>query len=197
MLTLQVQDIVSISRISSFGLFEADCSGDNTTASLTLGGYDASKFTPENGTSFTFASNIGRQYVASLRSIVANNANQTKLLSESILALVDANVPHLWLPKSTCEHFEETFGLVYNDTLDRYLVNDTLHKQLKSDDVSVSFMLGNNTSAQSTVNITLPYSAFDLEIGPPWVNDTQKYFPIRRADNETQYTLGRMFLQEA
>ncbi|KAL9130634.1 MAG: hypothetical protein Q9217_001248 [Psora testacea] len=166
--------------------------------SLTLGGYDQSRFTP-NGVSFQFATDISRDLVVGLQSITYNDAESTDrvLLSESILTFVDATVPHIWLPKDACKAFEKAFNLQYNTTVDRYLVNDTLHDRLKTQNPSVSFILGNDINGGATVNITLPYAAFDLQVGPPIVNSTQRYFPLRQADNDTQYTLGRTFLQES
>jgi len=43
----------------------------------------------------------------------------------------------------------------------------------------------------------LPYAAFDLVADYPLVIDSSRYFPLMRAANESQYTLGRTFLQEA
>lgn len=93
--------------------------------------------------------------------------------------------------------FEDAFGLTYNDTINRYLVNNTLREQLQSRNPSISFILGNDISGGANVNITLPYQAFDLTLDKPIVNSTQYYFPLRRAANDTQTTLGRAFLQEA
>jgi len=36
-----------------------------------------------------------------------------------------------------------------------------------------------------------------LNTSYPLVNDNLRYFPLKRADNDTQYTLGRVFLQNA
>jgi hypothetical protein len=55
------------------------------------------------------------------------------------------------------------------------------------------------------INITLPYTAFDLQLTYPAIpdtnfadaNSTMYYFPLRQAMDETQYTIGRVFLQEA
>ena len=123
-------------------------------------------------------------------------ANQT-LLSEGILTFIDSTTPHIWLPQDACTLFEDAFGLMYNATVDRYLVNDTLHQQLLSRNPSISFFLGNDISGGATVNVTLPYAAFDLQVSAPIVTSTQNYFPLRRAANDTQYTMGRTFLQEA
>ena len=163
-----------------------------------MGGYDASRFTPNN-VDFQFASDISRDLVVGLQSITFSDSKTTDqhLLSEGILTFIDATVPHIWLPQDACTLFEDAFGITYNNTVDRYLVNDTLHKQLQSQNASVSFVLGNDVNGGATVKITLPYAAFDLQVGTPIVNSTQNYFPLRRAANDTQYTLGRTFLQEA
>lgn len=49
------------------------------------------------------------------------------------------------------------------------------------------------------MNITLPYASFDLQLTQfyPGINQTTQYFPLRRAANDNQYTLGRTFLQES
>ena len=116
------------------------------------------------------------------------------LLSEKITSFVDSTVPHIWLPHDSCTLFEDAFGITYNSTIERYLVNDTLNTQMQNQNANVSFVLSNSISNE-TVKVIFPYASFDLEIGQPFVNTTQKYFPLRRADNATQYTLGRTFLQ--
>ena len=60
-------------------------------------------------------------------------------------------------------------------------------------------MLGNDAQGGQTVNITLPYASFDLQLTQfyPGINQTTQYFPLRRAANDTQHTLGRTFLQES
>lgn len=127
-----------------------------------------------------------------------NQYSSKSLLSEGVLIFIDSRVSEIWLPRDCCRRFEEAFGLEYNSTLNRYLINDTLHDSLRASNSSVSIVLDDGLSSpSSSVNITLPYDSFDLELGYPYVNSTQYYFPLRRADNDTQYTLGRTFLQEA
>ncbi|KAH0275608.1 acid protease, partial [Aureobasidium melanogenum] len=111
--------------------------------------------------------------------------------------LIDSTVAYLYLPEVICRAFEQNFGLVWNDYYQYYLVNETLHKQLLADDTEVTFTLGQSTSGGQTINITLPYPAFDLELAFPYVANSTRYFPLKRAANDTQYTLGRTFLQEA
>jgi hypothetical protein len=80
---------------------------------------------------------------------------------------------------------------------DSKILQDTLHTTLLNNNASFTFSLGNSTAGGSVLNITLPYASFDLSVSWPVVANTTRYFPIMRAANDTQYTLGRAFLQEA
>lgn len=100
-----------------------------------------------------------------------------------------------WLPKSVCQSFETAFGLVWNDTAELYLLNETTHSNLLAQNPTFSFTLGASPAGGNTTAITLPYAAFDLSYTT--TDGTSRYFPLKRADNETQYTLGRVFLQES
>ncbi|MCJ1252993.1 hypothetical protein MMC24_000800 [Lignoscripta atroalba] len=168
--------------------------------SLTLGGYDASRFAPSN-LSFGFASDISRDLVVGIHSITADSLgrplNPAELLPTPILSFIDAAVPEIWLPLAACEAFEQAFGLQWDSTTELYLVNETQHTTLLAQNASITFEIGTDTTNDQTVNIILPYASFDLEVSHPVVENATKYFPIRRAANETQYTLGRTFLQEA
>jgi len=95
-----------------------------------------------------------------------------------------------------CTLFEQAFGLTWNDTLELYLVNSSQHNTLLAQNANVTFTMGNLTAGAS-VNITLPYAAFDLNVSSPIVPNPTNYFPLKRAANSTQYTLGRTFFQEA
>ncbi|KAL8851186.1 MAG: hypothetical protein Q9221_003906 [Calogaya cf. arnoldii] len=167
--------------------------------SLTLGGFDASRRPLNDTISFTFGEDISRDLLVGLQSIEYSDANTTRrqLLSKGILTFIDSTVPHIWLPLDVCKAFESAFGLSYDNTSDLYLVNSTLHDKLTKQNASISFFLGNRVQGGETVNITFPYASFDLQVSPPIVPELTRYFPLRRADNETQYTLGRTFLQES
>jgi hypothetical protein len=167
-------------------------------ASLTLGGYDQSRFIP-NDMSFSFAEDISRDLVVAIQSINSTlpNGKSTQLLPSAIFAFVDSTVSHIWLPLEACIAFEEAFGLTWNDTLELYTVDDKSHTSLVSQNAAITFTLGNSLSGGKSVDIVLPYASFDLTASPPLVPATTKYFPLKRATNETQYTLGRTFLQEA
>ena len=171
---------------------------DQVLGSLTLGGYDASRFTPNNLT-FPFDADDSRRLTLGLQSVTVSNTLQGALtpLSQGALFMIDSSVPDIWLPMSACQLFEQAFGLIYDPLTDLYLVNDSIHKQLQQREPIVTFELGVMESGGPSVNITLPYGAFDLQASSPIYPNATNYFPLRRAANETQQTLGRAFLQEA
>lgn len=172
--------------------------------SLTLGGYDESRLSEEDTIIVNMNEDPKRDLVVGLHSVLAEN--KTELLNSPISILIDSGVSHIWLPTVTCRMFESTFGLVYNETLDLYIVNDTLHTKLQKRNPVVSFSLRKDTLPGDNPEMTvdIPYSAFDLELTKYYptpssvkLPDKTRYFPLRRAANETQYTLGRAFLQYA
>lgn len=177
---------------------------DNDTASpplegsLVLGGYDQARLS-SNTVSVTIDNNLTNQALQlGVLSIVASNTlsgSSQNLLPNSITANVDSAVSQLWLPADTCDSFAQAFGLTYDSETDLYLVNGTIHSQLRANNPSVTLTVGTSTGAST--NIVMDYNAFDLEAGIPLYNTSTPYFPIRRAANESQYTLGRTFLQEA
>lgn len=173
--------------------------------SLTLGGYDASRFLPSD-VAFPFAGDPERDLVVGLQIITVRGLNtsalplpSTNLLPEPILAFIDTGVPQIWLPSAACDAFSEMFGLQYDPTTDLYLVSDTTHKALLSQNITLEFQIAADAVSRAVVTIDFPYAAFDLTLTEdyPGINTTTQYFPIRRAANDTQYTLGRTFLQQA
>lgn len=167
-------------------------------ASLTLGGYDASRFTP-NDVRFTLAPDNSRDLIVAVQLItmVTANGSTDTLLAEPTYAYIDSTVPHIWLPLQVCQAFESAFGISWDASTDLYLVNDALHDSLLSQNASVTFQLGDSLSGGKSTPITLPYASFDLSVSWPIVKNATRYFPLRRAANDSQVTLGRTFLQEA
>ena len=167
--------------------------------SLTLGGYDSSLFTPNNVT-IPLAAGPTRQLLAGLQTISMKNANGNgaSLLTSGIMVSIDPTIPMMWLPAEVCTQFEKAFGLVQDPKTTLYLVNDDLHTKLLAQNATVTFTLGARTSGGQNVDIILPYASFDLVVKPPALGVTQssKYFPLRTALNDSQYTLGRTLLQE-
>ncbi|CAO1604417.1 hypothetical protein XANCAGTX0491_007974 [Xanthoria calcicola] len=180
----------------SYG-YTAGASYNNAPGSLTIGGYDTSRLKP-NDVSFGFSSQTARQLLVSVQAIsVTNSKGPEQLLTGGISALIDSTVPHIWLPTAACRAFEDAFGIEYDPISNLYLVNDDQHDAMVKQNAEVTIKLGTSLNGGSTVSITLPYASFDLETGPPFAKSQSKYFPLRRAKDETQYTLGRTFLQEA
>ena len=168
--------------------------------SLTLGGYDASRFEPNNIT-FSFNTTGTGSFVVDIGAIILTTDDNITVLTgpnNSIPAVIDSTTPYIYFPLYLCQQFEKAFGIVWDTDVQAYLVNDTLHQALQSQNSSVVFNLGNSLTALGQgFNISLPYSAFDLIAEAPLVPNATRYFPLMRSSNASQSTLGRTFLQEA
>lgn len=167
--------------------------------SLTLGGYDANRFIPNN-VSFDFYQDISRDLLVYLHSITTDKTSPSNLLpGGSISIFIDSTVAEIWLPESSCSAFEQAFGIEYDDNFGRYIITSDQRRRLLNEGAQVTFTIGPSERGGETVDITLPYQAFDLQVSFPIVMNpnTSYYFPLQRAANDTQYTLGRTFLQEA
>lgn len=175
--------------------------GNTVLASLTLGGFDASRIIP-NDLTFIMAPDNERDLVVGVTSITANttsNQNINLLKQTDLNMFIDSTIAELWLPVDVCKAFENAFGLKYDNKTGLYLVDDALHDSLKAQNPSITFTLGQKYSTDATMQITLPYAAFDLQATAPYRDLQQKsrYFPIRQGQNSSQWVLGRTFLQEA
>lgn len=166
--------------------------------SLIFGGYDASRFTP-NDVIFNMTGDNLRDIVVSVHSITSSTASgNTTLMSTPILSFIDSTVPEIWLPTEACQQFEKAFGLTLDPTSELYLINASTHANLQKLNPNITFTLGNQNTGGPTTDIVLPYAAFDLNITAPLLpNASSLYFPIRQTDDSGLYTLGRTFLQEA
>ncbi|KAG9916951.1 acid protease, partial [Aureobasidium melanogenum] len=169
--------------------------------SLTLGGYDQSRF-QVNNIEFDFASDPVKDTIVAIQSITTqavNSSSSVELLPAPIYASIDSTVSQIWLPLDACQAFEQEFGLVWDSTYNLYIVNSSLHASLLARNASVNFTIGTTASGLQQTTITLPYAAFDMTAQSPYqgLADRSNYFPLRRAANSSQYTLGRTFMQEA
>ncbi|KAK4889706.1 hypothetical protein LTR27_011507 [Elasticomyces elasticus] len=87
--------------------------------SLTLGGYDSSRFTPNNA-SFDLRNSTSRDLLLILDSVSYNSTDsQPLLLSAPIDVFIDSLVTELYLPVSVCQAFETAFGLQWDSTTER------------------------------------------------------------------------------
>ncbi|RMD44921.1 hypothetical protein DV735_g85, partial [Chaetothyriales sp. CBS 134920] len=182
-------------------------------ASLTLGGVDTNRFAPNN---VTFSLSSGYVPAVQVKSIAVSatsdtlpsnwDSNPQTLLSDSDAAIftIDTSTPYLWLPEAVCESFADALNLTYNDTLQLYVFGeDNSPDSLQSLNLTFTFTLSNPAASDTAVELTLPYDAFDLQLSYPFpLLDAQygdpsvNYFPVRKAATESDYILGRAFLQE-
>ena len=186
-------------------------------ASLTLGGFDANRFRPHN---VSFDLDLNQNPTVALNKITAtasplsfsntstgwkDNSVDLLVLSQADLFTIDSSTPFLWLPEAVCLQFEKALGLAYDENLQLYTFAKSPHQHtnLVNWNVSFVFTVADLPGSSKTVSLTLPYSAFDLQLSYPYpgLNITQydsalNYFPLRKAVNSTQYTIGRSFLQE-
>ena len=186
-------------------------------ASLVLGGFDANRFEPH---SKTFDLDPNKNPVVALNEIAVTAqplpsssvsvgwpSNPLKLLGsdEANLFTIDSSTPFLWLPEAVCLEFEKALGLTYDDAVQLYTFdsNSTRHKLLVDWNMTFQFGVSDLPGSSNSVSLSLPYEAFDLQLSYPYpgLNATQSspptnYFPLRKAANTKQYTLGRVFLQE-
>ena len=116
-------------------------------------------------------------------------------MSSKITVTIDSDLPYLCLPDVACNTFERAFGLSLDADRDLYLLNDTVHGDLRKSNPSIRFSLGK--SLNEAVNVTLPYLAFDLQVTQPIAENGTNYFPLRCSSDASRYVLGRAFLQEA
>ncbi|MCJ1436503.1 hypothetical protein MMC27_005882 [Xylographa pallens] len=128
--------------------------------------------------------------------------------SEADLFTIDSSTPFLWLTEAVCTRLEDAFGIVYNEALQLYLLNTTQQQTLSNANISFTFDLSDYPGSSNSVSLQLSYNAFDLALsyGFPGLENvfpqmdasspSVPYLPVRKAANSTQYTIGRMFLQE-
>lgn len=164
-----------------------------------FGGYDQSRFEP-NAITFPFDANDSRKPSVNIQSIVTRdltNTTMSLLPQGAAYSLIDFAEPQIWLPVSACDAFARAFNLTYDNTTDLYTVDAATRSRLLERSPSITFGLGMTADPNERVNIVLPYSAFDQQATYPIYQNATNYFPIRRAYNDTQYTIGRAFFQEA
>ncbi|CAG8984221.1 hypothetical protein HYALB_00004204 [Hymenoscyphus albidus] len=182
---------------------------------LIFGGYDSSRYT-RNTANFTLSPDITRDIVVAVQQISFSGTTQEVLLPKLLYAFIESTDPNFWLPAESCRFvssksryqkyslvyyiiraFEKAFGISVDNSTGLYLLNATQYAKLHATNPSVTFTLSNSLSSGKSVNIFLPFDSFALSATPPFVPNATFYFPLKEASNDTQYTLGRTFLQEA
>lgn len=166
--------------------------------SLTLGGYDTTRFR-SNNLSFSFGADTSRDLLVNLQSITTDTVGTTPLMASAIDVFIDSTVAEMWLPIDVCNAFAQRFNLTWREQAQVYKVSETAHAALLASNPSFTFTIGQSggDKRSQTIDIVIPYAAFDLNLTFPIVANSTRYFPLKQAQNSSQYTLGRAFLQEA
>jgi hypothetical protein len=168
---------------------------------LVIGGYDQNALQSPSVEIPVAAANNSRSLITQVQSLVVANTFNGTLSAifglPSLSMALDTGVSQIWLPKVVCDKLAEALALTYDPSTELYLVNDTTRVKLLDLAPDFTFTIAANATSSDTVNIVLPYAAFDLVVGQPFYNTSRHYFPIRRATDEKLYVLGRTFLQEA
>ena len=111
-------------------------------------------------------------------------------------AVIDSTLPYLYLPNSTCDTLSQILGLNFDNKTGLYTLNSTQRTTNVAAIKDIRIVISDTGSGGASTTITLPYAAFDLQIGWPVYDSSMNYFPIRRSPTNTNI-LGRVFLQEA
>ncbi|CAK1366282.1 unnamed protein product [Cercospora beticola] len=168
--------------------------------SVTFGGYDANRidWSSSGSVSAPFWTDPSRDLLIGLQSIMHDTLGSTPLLADGIYVFLNSLVAHMWLPIGICQAFETAFELEWDNVTEFYTVSEDTHARLVAQNPSFAFTIGaSKDQGTSNTVINIPYAAFDLNVSTPYYNQSQRYFPLKRAQNDTQYILGRAFLQEA
>ncbi|KAK8177422.1 aspartic peptidase domain-containing protein, partial [Phyllosticta citrichinensis] len=170
--------------------------------SLTLGGYDSSRFDNTTKVEGAFTEDPAQDFTVSLVSITTPIFDL--LTAQPTTAVIDSTLPYFYFPQDLCDKFSQNLGLTWNKTAGLYLLTEEQKNNLSTAVANMTFVL-RSFSTQSgnspLVPFVFPISAFLLnaslnEISPK-LSGWSWYFPLKPAAANTSPTLGRAFLQEA
>jgi len=117
---------------------------------------------------------------------------------------IDATMPYLYLPQSTCDAISENLPVTYQPKYGLYFWDTTssLYQQIISSPAFLSFTFRLNGSIAQNMTINVPFALLNLTLTAPLVSGSVQYFPcnpvsrVPSADN-SPYALGKAFLQAA
>ncbi|KFY16972.1 hypothetical protein V492_00981 [Pseudogymnoascus sp. VKM F-4246] len=127
-------------------------------------------------------------------------ASGNSSIRSSMQVAVDATVPYLYLPQSTCdsitEHlpmtFQPKYGLYFWDTA------DPQYKTIISSSSYLSFTFRLSSSVSQNITIKVPFSLLNLTLTSPIISTPTPYFPCFAGQAPGGiFSLGRSFLQAA
>ncbi|KAJ1333486.1 saccharopepsin [Microdochium nivale] len=197
--------------------------GKGIPLSLTIGGYDRSRFEPHD---VTFALNqsapVPRVRLRSITTSVADltqaptiwtAATETLLpFNESVSATIDSSTPYLWLPRVAADRFASMYNLVWSESFKLYTFKDSKSAIRFKDtpNLSLTFTVSsydnpgdliNPLKGPAVLNLNISGKAFFHYLRYPFPNMQKDavavpYFPLRRTSQGQGAVIGRAFLQE-
>lgn len=200
------QDIVGT---NSFGL-HIGSAAMGIPGSLYIGGYDQTRIVG-NVTSQVYGGNFFQIDLLDIGIGVAEGTSPFSFTSKSGLLAsgnssigssmpinIDASVPYMYLPESTCKAISTNLPVVYNENLGLYLWNTQAasYESITSSPSFIQFTFRLNNSNSLNVTINVPFRLLNLTLDTPLVDTPTPYFPCRPSQSSTN-TLGRAFLQAA
>ncbi|KUJ23119.1 uncharacterized protein LY89DRAFT_693389 [Mollisia scopiformis] len=120
-------------------------------------------------------------------------------IGSSIPVLIEATIPYLYLPGSTCDAIAAQLPVTFNSDYDLYFWNITApnYTRIVTSPAYLSFTFRLNQSNSQNMTIKVPFSLLNLTLQAPLINTPTQYFPCRPLTDAGSYTLGRAFLQAA
>lgn len=158
------------------------------------GGFDSFRFENESVINIPFAQNDQKLFTIRVKNVSSSMSGS--LSSSNFDATIDPGVAYMWLPSEVCDAFASTFDLDFNSSTQLYIIKESVHEKNIAEQTRVNFTICN--ADDTCTELTFPYTAFALNASYPLIPtlEPKKYFPMKRANNSGQYTLGRAFLQE-
>ena len=180
----------------------------NVTGSLVLGGYDSSRcLTDPIVSSFdtvqlrSIALNVssgGHAYLDTDSAYVPDLLRANGTAVNNLPVHPRPGVPHLYLPKDTCDaiasHLPVTYSLEFN--LYFWDTETQAYNDIVSSPHHLAFTFASDNGDESTINV--PFALLNLTLTSPIVSTPTQYFPCKPwTPDSTGYTLGNAFLQSA
>lgn len=127
-------------------------------------------------------------------------AHGNSSIRSSMQVAIDATMPYLYLPQSTCDAitenlpvtFQSKYGLYFWDTA------DPLYTTIVSSSSYLSFTFRLSNAISQNMTIKVPFALLNLTLASPIISTPTQYFPCFPGHGATgRFSLGRAFLQAA
>ncbi|ELR02107.1 hypothetical protein GMDG_05267 [Pseudogymnoascus destructans 20631-21] len=180
--------------------------------SLTIGGYDQSRvLSPVSSQPYAIDHlpidlldiGIGVEDGASpfdFSSQACLLASGNSSIRNSMQVAVDATVPYLYLPQSTCDSITKNLPVTFQPKYGLYFWNtaDPQYKMIVSSPSYLSFTFRLSSSVSQNITIKVPFSLLNLTLTSPIISTPTLYFPcFPGLAPRGIFSLGRSFLQAA